>query len=98
MPLVDYEELHRYFTDEFDMPYDSKTNVVFYSTPKKSVGIAGFHMPFTRGAFVDAPRSERVLSRHGGAMRVLGHEMKHRADSHRTKLRTAGEIGLRWVS
>lgn len=96
-PAVNYDSLHQYLTDDFGLPYDSKTIIKLSGRFRHSI-LAGFHQPFTRTVHVNAPTSEKLFAHNGGTMKVLAHELRHRADSSNRKVMTAVDIAARWAS
>jgi hypothetical protein len=97
MPLVDYDSLHQFLTDDIGVPYDAKTSIRLYGRDYDS-RLLGFHAPYTRTVHVNSVASEERYRNEGGTMRVLAHEAMHRADSTNRKLLTAVEIGARAAS
>lgn len=61
--------------------------------------VGGWHYPYTRTVHVNALTSEKMHTHGGGGvMRILAHELRHRADSTNRKAVTAVEIAARWAS
>jgi hypothetical protein len=96
-PLVDYDSLHQFLTDDLGIPYEQKTAIKLYGAFPKSRAL-GFHIPYTRTIHVNAIAAEHRFSREGGTMRIIAHEARHRSDSTNKRLLTAAEIIPRWVS
>ncbi len=96
-PVVNYDSLHQFITDDIDVPYDDKTFIKLYGRSSVSM-LGGFHFPYTRTVHVNAITSERLHAHDGGTMRIVAHELRHRADSTNRKAVTAVEIAARWAS
>jgi len=96
-PVVNYESLHQFLTDDIGLPYDSKTFIKLYGRSKNSM-VGGFHYPYTRTVHVNPLTAEKQHALDGGTMRIVAHELRHRGDSANRKAVTAVEIGARWAS
>ena len=96
-PVVNYDGLHQYLTDDFDIPYDSKTFIKLYGRYKYSI-LGGFHYPYTQAIYVNPIAAEYALEKQGGTMNVLAHELRHRSESINRKVLVAAESVLRWAS
>lgn len=96
-PVVDYDSLHQFLTDDIGIPYDTKTSIRLYGRFDKSP-IGGYHVPYTSTVHVNALMAEDLYSVSGGTMRVLAHELRHRADSTNRRIATAFDIAARWAS
>lgn len=102
MPEVNYDGLAELLHNDVGVPTDITPKVKLYSDglPKAAnfVGaLEGFHIPYTKTIHVDPVRAE-AYKYSGGTMAVIAHEAQHLADSHNHKVRSLGEIGLRWVA
>lgn len=96
-PVVDYDSLHQFLTDDIGLPYDSKTFIKLYGRNENSP-IGGFHYPYTRTVHVNSLTAEKQYTLGGGTMRIVAHELRHRGDSTNHKVVTALEIAARWAS
>lgn len=97
LPVVDYDSLHQFLTDDLEIPYDEKTNIRLFGRHDHS-GFLGFYVPYTNTIHINAPGAEYRFPFVGGTMRVLAHEARHRSDSTNRKALTAVEVGARWAS
>ena len=97
MPVVNYDSLHQFVTDDIGVPYYDKTFIKLYGQSKYSM-VGGFHYPYTRTVHVNAITSENMYPYYGGTMRILAHELRHRADSTNRKAVTAVEVAARYAS
>lgn len=96
-PVVNYDSLHQYLTDDLGIPYDEKTTIKLFGGFEKSP-LGGFHIPYTHTIHVNAVVAEHHHVHDGGTMRIVAHEANHRADSSQAKTRTAIEVAARWAS
>lgn len=98
VPVVNYESLHQLMTDELDLPHGDKTSIRLYGRTEHTM-IGGFHVPYTRTVHVNALVAEKAGGPvHGGMMRTLVHELRHRSDSRNRRVLTGVEIAARYVS
>ena len=91
VPIVDYDGLHQFMTDDLGVPYGDSTTIKLFGRVEDS-GFLGFHLLYTRTVHINAPASEKRFCTSGGVMRVLAHEGRHRSDSTNRKLVTAAEM------
>lgn len=96
-PVVNYDSLHEYLTDDIGLPYDSRTFIKLFGRSGHSP-LGGFHYPYTRSVYVNAVTAENLYALRGGTMRVVAHELRHRCDSTNRKAVTAMELAARWAS
>jgi hypothetical protein len=94
VPVVNYDSLHQFLTDDLGISYDEKTTIKLYGAFKRS-RMLGFHIPYTRTIHANAVAAEERFIHQGGTMRIVAHEGTHRTDSSNTKVRTAIEMGAR---
>lgn len=97
VPVVNYDSLHQFLTDDIGIAYNERTTIKLYGFFDRS-RILGFHAPYTRTIHANAVASEERFIYEGGTMRVVAHEANHRADSSNARVRTAIEIAARWAS
>lgn len=84
MPQVDYDSLHRYYTDDLKIPFDQSPRLKLVGRREDSL-LHGTQVAFTRTIYVHAPTAENMYWRSGGVMHVVAHEGQHFADAKNRK-------------
>lgn len=98
MPVVDYDSLHKFFTDVVGIPHDQKVATKLYGRrgdEDRKLLFGGSHVPHAKTLRVNAVIAERnpTTSRTGGTMRWVAHEAKHMANNrHRHGMNTTNLV------
>ena len=79
MPVVNYPSLQQYLTDTVSIPFEAQTRVRLFGSSRYGITY-GHYAPFGNTIHINATMAERHLAHKGGAMAVVGHEGRHRAD------------------